>query len=120
MDIIRKEYFEITWGSLRAMVEPAFAERMVIKHSDYLTNVEIVASTATNLTAGEVFTADGRSFVYDYLVIATGHKDLFPETRAERLAQYQAGQLLTRYYLPKFIKVTSRTCYCQLVLSGTS
>lgn len=118
--MIRKEYFEITWGSLRAMVEPAFAERMVIKHSDYLTNVQIVASIATYLTAGEVFTADGRSFAYDYLVIATGHKDAFPETRAERLTQYQAGQLVTRYYLPKFIKSRVVRIVINLVLSETS
>ena len=74
------------------MVEPSFAERMVIKHSEYLTNVQIVASTATNVTDTEVFTADGHSFSYDYLVVATGHKDSFPRTRAERLGQYEAGQ----------------------------
>ncbi|XP_062091725.1 uncharacterized protein LOC133797724 [Humulus lupulus] len=88
--IDQKEYFEITWGMLRAMVEPPFAERIVINHSDYLSNVDIVASAAANVTDRKVFTADGRSFAYDYLVIATGHKDSFPETRAERLNHFEA------------------------------
>lgn len=73
-------------------MEPSFAERTVIKHSDYLTNVLIVVSTATNVTESEVFTADGHSFAYDYLVVATGHKDSFPRTRSERLSQYESGE----------------------------
>ncbi|GMN61000.1 hypothetical protein TIFTF001_030080 [Ficus carica] len=86
----QKDYFEITWGSLRAMVEPSFADRMVINHSDYLTNVRVVTSTATNVTETEVITADGYSLPYDYLVVATGHKDSFPRTRSERLNHYKS------------------------------
>ncbi|GMN60999.1 hypothetical protein TIFTF001_030081 [Ficus carica] len=88
--IDQKEYFEIPWGSLRASVEPSFAERIVINHSDYLTNMRIVVSTATNVTESEVITADGHSLAYDYLVIATGHKDSFPRTRSERLSHYKS------------------------------
>ncbi|PON84382.1 FAD/NAD(P)-binding domain containing protein [Trema orientale] len=61
------------------MVEPSFAERIVINHSDYLPNVQTVASTAADVTDTEVFIADGPSLEYDYLVIATGHKDFFSE-----------------------------------------
>nr|CAD1840265.1 unnamed protein product [Ananas comosus var. bracteatus] len=39
-----KEYFEIPWAYLRAMVEPPFAEKILIKHTDYLTNAVIVTS----------------------------------------------------------------------------
>ncbi|KAK9175471.1 hypothetical protein WN944_027478 [Citrus x changshan-huyou] len=85
-----KEYFEITWASLRAMVEPSFGKRSVINHTDYLVNGRIVASPAINITENEVLTAEGRRVVYDYLVIATGHKDPVPKTRTERLNQYQA------------------------------
>lgn len=85
-----KEYFEIPWANLRAMVEPSFAERSVIHHKDYLTNGNVVISKAINVKENEVMTADGRSIAYDYLVIASGHKDLFPESRAERLKQYQS------------------------------
>ncbi|GLT48661.1 hypothetical protein SLA2020_222710 [Shorea laevis] len=85
-----KEYFEITWAGLRSMVEPSFAERSVIYHRDYLINGRIVTSTAANITDAEVLTADGESIAYDYLVIATGHKDSVPKTRAERLDLYKA------------------------------
>lgn len=85
-----KEYFEITWASLRSMVEPSFAERSVIYHREYLTNGRIITATALNITETEVLASDGRSIPYDYLVIATGHKDRVPKTKAERLQQYQA------------------------------
>lgn len=75
-------------------MEPSFAERSVINHSDYLTNARVVASTATDITESEVVTEDGQLLQYDYLVIATGHMDTVPRTRAERLSQYQAGEHL--------------------------
>uniref|UniRef100_A0A5B7BK31 Putative Apoptosis-inducing factor-B-like protein n=1 Tax=Davidia involucrata TaxID=16924 RepID=A0A5B7BK31_DAVIN len=83
-----KEYFEIPWASLRSMVEPSFAERSVIHHRDYLTNGRVITSSAINITNTEVLTAEGRLVSYDYLVIATGHKDPVPKTRTERLEQY--------------------------------
>ncbi|KAL5568654.1 hypothetical protein UlMin_025229 [Ulmus minor] len=85
----QKEYFEITWASLRGMVEPTFAERIVVNHSDYLTNVQIVSSAATNVTDTEVITADGHSLAYHYLVIATGHAESVPRERDERLGYYR-------------------------------
>ncbi|KAJ7981227.1 putative Apoptosis-inducing factor [Quillaja saponaria] len=85
-----KEYFEIPWANLRATVEPSFAERSVINHTDYLTNARIVTSSAVNITETEVLTADGQLIAYDYLVIATGHADAFPKSRTERLNQYKA------------------------------
>ncbi|CAN0923452.1 Ferroptosis suppressor protein 1 [Linum grandiflorum] len=88
--IRRKDYYEITWANLRGMVEPAFAERIVIKHRDYFTNGRIVTSHAVNITEKEVLTYDGESVPYDYLVIAAGHKDPLPETRKDRLAQFHA------------------------------
>ncbi|WJX49995.1 hypothetical protein P8452_36362 [Trifolium repens] len=84
-----KEYFEIPWASLRAMVEPSFAERTVINHREYFTKGDLIVSTAINITESEVFTADGRHIAYDYLVIATGHTDPIPKTRTERLDQYK-------------------------------
>lgn len=88
----RKEYFEIPWANLRGMVEPSFAERSVFNHRDYLTNGNIVTSSAANVTETEVLTADGTQVVYDYLVIATGHKDPLPKSRSERLHQYKEGK----------------------------
>jgi NADH dehydrogenase FAD-containing subunit len=74
------------------MVEPSFGERSVINHRDYYTNGRIVTSTAIGITETEVLTADDFSSPYDYLVIATGHRDPVPKTRMERLKEYQAGK----------------------------
>lgn len=87
--IDQKEYFEITWANLRAVVEPSFAVRSVINHSDYLSNVEIVVSTAVSITDTEVVTAEGQTFVYDYVVVVTGHMESVPKSRTERLSQYE-------------------------------
>lgn len=92
--IFRKEYFEITWASLRSMVEPSFAERTLINHKKYLQNGRVVTSPAVNITNSQVVTADGLVFAYDYLVIATGHNDVLPKTRPEKLSQYQSGMNL--------------------------
>ncbi|KAI9074423.1 hypothetical protein K1719_043617 [Acacia pycnantha] len=83
-----KEYFEIPWASLRAMVEPSFAERSLINHRDYFTNGNIVTSSAAGITETEVLTADGHQIPYDYLVIATGHKDPVAKSRKNRLDHY--------------------------------
>ncbi|KAK6933575.1 FAD/NAD(P)-binding domain [Dillenia turbinata] len=88
-EIYRKEYLEIPWGSSRGMVEPSFAERLLINHSEYLPNTRIIISIAINITETEVVTAAGQHISFDYLVIATGHKDNIPKTRSERLQQYQ-------------------------------
>lgn len=77
-------------------MEPSFADRTVINHSDYLTNGHLVVSTAINIRDNEVLTSCGRAIAYDYLVIATGHLDYVPRTRTERLQQYQAGKYLQR------------------------
>lgn len=88
----RKEYFEIPWASLRAMVEPSFAERSLIDHGDYFVNGQIVTSLAVDITETGVLTEDGNLFPYDYLVIATGHRDSVPRGRTERIVQYQEGE----------------------------
>ncbi|KAK4798937.1 hypothetical protein SAY86_024302 [Trapa natans] len=84
-----KEYFEIPWASLRAMVEPSVAERSVIDHGDYFSNGHIIISAAVDITEGGVVTEDGNLFPYDYLVIATGHRDSIPKSRTERIAHFQ-------------------------------
>ncbi|XP_058109057.1 uncharacterized protein LOC131252415 [Magnolia sinica] len=84
-----KEYFEIPWAKLRSMVEPSFAERSVFNHVNYFKSGRIVTSSAVNITETEVLTAGGHRITYDYLVIATGHADSFPMTRADRLKQFE-------------------------------
>jgi len=80
---------------LRALVEPSFAERIVINHRDYFKEGYLVVSSAVNITETEVVTADGQQIAYDYLVIATGHTEPIPKTRTERIDQYKGGNTLT-------------------------
>ncbi|CAM8967989.1 unnamed protein product [Rhodiola kirilowii] len=87
--IDEKEYFEISWASLRAMVEPTMAERSVINHQDYFTKGRLVTSPAVNITESEVLTADGEHVPYDYLVIATGHGYPSPKTKSEKISYYE-------------------------------
>ncbi|KAI3899712.1 hypothetical protein MKW92_046342 [Papaver armeniacum] len=65
-----KEYFEITWASMRAKVEPQITLQM-----GALPCLRLLVSRR------HVLTADGESILYDYLVIATGHHDNFPKTK---------------------------------------
>ncbi|KAG8380672.1 hypothetical protein BUALT_Bualt06G0040200 [Buddleja alternifolia] len=85
-----KEYFDIPWTDLRSMVEPSFANRTLINHTEYLPNARIITSAATNITQNEVMTAQGRLVAYDYLVIATGHDYNDPRTKNEKLSYFQA------------------------------
>ncbi|KAF5948091.1 hypothetical protein HYC85_014048 [Camellia sinensis] len=85
-----KEYFELPWASLRSMVEPLFAERSLINHSEYLPNARVVVSTAIDITESEVLTEKGDLITYDYLVIATGHVDIGALARNDKLCFYQA------------------------------
>ncbi|OIT28793.1 PREDICTED: apoptosis-inducing factor homolog B-like [Nicotiana attenuata] len=88
--IDEKEYFEITWASLRSMVEPSFAKRSVISHSEYLPHAKIVASAAVDITDTDVLTTQGSRIRYDYLVVATGHTQRGASTKTEKISQYQA------------------------------
>ncbi|PHT65357.1 hypothetical protein T459_29782 [Capsicum annuum] len=87
--IVEKEYFEITWASLRSMVEPEFAKRSVISHSEYLPHAKIVISAAVNIADTDVFTTQGSRIRYDCLVVATGRTKNSAWTKTEKISQYQ-------------------------------
>ncbi|XP_058088701.1 uncharacterized protein LOC131235523 [Magnolia sinica] len=84
-----KEYFEIPWAQLRSAVEPSFAERAIVTHTDYFHNGRVIVSRAADVTDHDVVTTEGRCIAYDYLVIATGHIDSTPRDRPSRLKQFQ-------------------------------
>ncbi|KAL9235880.1 hypothetical protein vseg_010612 [Gypsophila vaccaria] len=85
-----KDYLEITWATLRSMVDQSFAERSFIYYNEFLPKVKKITSTAKNITQTEVLTAQGDSIPYDYLVIATGHLHSDPLTRTDSLYKYQS------------------------------
>lgn len=86
------------------MVEPSFGERSLIRHKDYLTASRLIVSNAIDISDSEVLTSEGRLVPYDYLVIATGHHDLVPKSRPDRLKQYQAGKT---YFNSDYRKIVS-------------
>ncbi|KAJ4979327.1 hypothetical protein NE237_010107 [Protea cynaroides] len=85
-----KEYFEIPWANLRSIVEPSFAKRSLIRHTDYFKDGRVITSHASNITETGVLTTDGHLVPYDYLVIATGHANSAPKARTEKLQHYEA------------------------------
>lgn len=87
-----KEYLEIIFAELRCMVEPSFAEKSIIYHTEYLFKTRIVISTAVDITKTEVLTAQGDKIAYDYLVIATGHVYPGGITKSERISYYKTQQ----------------------------
>ncbi|KAF3342083.1 apoptosis-inducing factor 2 isoform X1 [Carex littledalei] len=84
-----KEYYDIPWTDNRSRVEPTFAEKALIKHSEYLSNGTIINSRAIDITATEVFTDEGLVVPYDFLVLATGHDVPLPRTKTDRLQQFK-------------------------------
>lgn len=73
-------------------MEPVFAQRSIIDHTEYLPKVHVVVSEATDVTDRQVITADGEHFAYDYLVLATGYSEGISRTRAERINYYEKGE----------------------------
>lgn len=80
------------------MVEPTFAEKTLIRHTDYLTNAQVITSRATNINETEVLTENGTILPYDYLVIATGHDYAFPRSPEQRLDQFQEGEFHLSFF----------------------
>lgn len=78
------------FAQLRCIVEPKFAERTLIKHSDYLKTARHVQSAAESVSGSEVITASGDRVPFDFLVITTGTTFNGPSTRAERLKMFEA------------------------------
>lgn len=88
--IFRKEYHEVPYAQLRNVVEPKFAERSVIKHSEYLKTARHVQSAAESVSDSDVITSSGDRVPFDFLVIATGTTFDGPSSRAERLKAFEA------------------------------
>ncbi|KAG6556313.1 hypothetical protein Mapa_002255 [Marchantia paleacea] len=86
-----KNYLDIAYARMRAIVEPAMAERSLILHSDYLKKAKILESTVESATDSEVTTASGERVPFDFLVVCTGTVFTSPPektTKAERLEEF--------------------------------
>lgn len=68
-----KDFFEISWAGLRAMVQPSLAPRVAWKHEAHLKGAaKPLVGTVARVTAEAVELADGTAVPYDYLVLAPG------------------------------------------------
>ncbi|KAL3687934.1 hypothetical protein R1sor_014243 [Riccia sorocarpa] len=84
-----KNFFDIPYARLRAIVEPAIAERSLVLHSEYLKKAKIVESCAESATATEVVTSSGEHIPYDYLVICTGTLFQSPPEKTTKLERIE-------------------------------
>tara|TARA_Y100000034_G_scaffold137001_1_gene218235 strand:+ start:9065 stop:10108 length:1044 start_codon:yes stop_codon:yes gene_type:complete len=88
-----KDYFEYTPGVLRAIVEPAHANKLQAIHDGYLKKAKVLNCKVDSISANNVVCGD-KKIGYDYLVIASGSSYTLPikeqgtvvATRAKHLA----------------------------------
>jgi NADH dehydrogenase FAD-containing subunit len=68
----RKDYFDVTYATLRAMVEPeTIGKRLTKRYADFLRG-DFVRGAVIDIDETEVVLDDGRTVPYDCAVIATG------------------------------------------------
>ena len=72
-------------------MEPKFAQRSIMKHSEYLKKGTFLQTSATGVSGQELITASGERVAFDFLVIGTGTTFSGPTTKEEMLKFYQAG-----------------------------
>ena len=88
----RKDFFEVPYARLRCIVEPKFAQRSVMKHSEYMKKGTILQTQATGVSGSEVITSSGERVPFDFLVISTGTTFSGPTSKEELLKVYQSGK----------------------------
>lgn len=89
-----KEFFDIKWASVRALVEPKWATKVYFPHTEYLKTAKLVVGTVTGVSpnAKEVLLEDGTVLPYDFLVIATGFSKEKTISLEDKIASVGAGQ----------------------------
>ena len=91
-----KTYFEFTPGVLRSIVDPKHENKIQSKHKNYLKKTEVVYDNITEISKDNVKTKSGKSFDFDYLIIASGSRyeapikehNLIGVARAKELIMY--------------------------------
>ncbi|GIL73417.1 hypothetical protein Vretimale_17578 [Volvox reticuliferus] len=67
-----KEYLEITWATVRSIVDESVALRSIISLKDIPNIGRLVQATVTRLTAKEAVLSNGETLTFDYAAICTG------------------------------------------------
>ncbi|EFJ43193.1 hypothetical protein VOLCADRAFT_96658 [Volvox carteri f. nagariensis] len=89
----RKEYLEITWATIRSIVDESVASRAIISLKEIPNIGRVVQATVTRLAPKEALLSTGETLTFDYAAICTGssYSDAFKSsasvTREQRLAE---------------------------------
>ncbi|GLI64564.1 hypothetical protein VaNZ11_007885 [Volvox africanus] len=67
-----KDYLEITWATVRSIVDEGVATRSVIRLKDIPNIGHLVQATVTRLTSKEAVLSNGETLTFDYAAICTG------------------------------------------------
>jgi NADH dehydrogenase FAD-containing subunit len=95
--IDRKAHFEVTYATLRAMVEPYTIGRLFAKRYIDFIRGDFIQNTVVDIKTNEVVLENGGTVPYDYAVIATGSyyrtlpilKSATPITLEDRERQFE-------------------------------
>lgn len=90
-----KEYFEISWAGLRALVDPSLAPRIAWKHTSHLKDgAKLAVGSVARVSESAVVLEGGVSLPYDFLVLcpgaAGGMGKAMQKTLEERIAYFEA------------------------------
>lgn len=91
-----KDHMEVPYARLRCIVQPCFAERSLIPHSEYLKKARHVLGYAESVSTTEVVTSSGDILPYDFLVVATGSMYKGPSTKAGRIQEFESENVKLR------------------------
>ncbi|MEJ8472577.1 NAD(P)/FAD-dependent oxidoreductase [Roseibium algae] len=80
----RKDYFEVTYSTLRTLVQPEIGDRARMKYAE-LINCKFVQGDVSELRHNEALMADGQVLPFDYAVVATGSSyGSFPVAKSDK------------------------------------
>ncbi|PNW76355.1 hypothetical protein CHLRE_12g556228v5 [Chlamydomonas reinhardtii] len=92
-----KSYFELTWTTVRGIVDPEVASRSAISYKDIPGMGRFVQATVTSLSAKSAVLSNGETLSFDYAALATGSsysdtafKSTASSSREQRLAELKA------------------------------
>ncbi len=80
----RKDYFEVTYSTLRTLVQPDLGMRARMNYTD-LMNCDFVLAEVSELRTNEAVLTDGRVLPFDVAVVATGSSySSFPVAKSSK------------------------------------
>ncbi|KXZ53435.1 NADH dehydrogenase [Gonium pectorale] len=91
-----KSYLEITWATVRSIVDSNVASRAVLGYKDIPNIGRVVQATVTQLSSKEATLSNGETLAFDYAAICTGssYSDAFKSsganTKEQRLQELNA------------------------------